>query len=64
MKKKNFGNAYRIADTRRLAQAWKLWQSQIQMLQDKEDMHQHALQYWAEGLVHKVRSLDIEQAIE
>ncbi|XP_072025224.1 uncharacterized protein [Amphiura filiformis] len=53
IKKKNFGNAYRIADTRRLTQAWQQWRSQMQRLHDREDMQQCALQHWADGLIHK-----------
>ena len=54
VKKKNFGHAYHIADTRRLAQAWKQWTAQIQGIRDKQDMQQVALQHWADVLVHKV----------
>ena len=52
--KKNFGNAYHIADTRRLSQAWQRWRDQIQRRQDRDSMQQHALQYWADALIHKV----------
>ena len=54
IKKKNFGNAYHIADTRRLSQAWQVWRDKIQRRQDRDGMQQHALQYWADGLIHKV----------